>query len=126
MANGEKRYSDFTVADFWGLGKVVPFKPYRERTLGISMLALNSEKAKNFFEEFKDSLVYESRSYEEASYSNIQYYKSANPSPMRDRFRQDFPQLSWEELAGKYMQTSVKEKTLYCIKKFTPPFVIIC
>lgn len=125
MANGEKRFSDFTVADFWGLGKVVPFKPYKERTLGISMLALNSAKAKSLFEEFKDSLVYELRSYEEASYTNVQYYKSSNPSPMRDRFRQDFSLFTWDELAERYMQTSVKEKTLYCIKKFTPPHLLL-
>lgn len=120
-ANGEERYSDFTVADFWGLGKVAPFKPYRERTLGISMLALNSEKAIQLFDELKDEMVYELRSYKEASFSNTQYYKSAIPSPLRNQFRTDFAKMSWEELVDRYMQTSIKEKILYSIKKFTPP-----
>lgn len=120
-ANGEERYSDFTVADFWGLGKVAPFEPYQERTLGISMLALNSEKARRLFEDFKEEMVYEQRSYKEASFSNTQYYKSAVPSPVREEFRRDFVKMSWDELAVRYMKTSMKENVLYCIKRFTPP-----
>lgn len=125
MANGEERYSDFTVADFWGLGKVQPFKPYQERTLGISMLALNSAKARNLFEDFKDDIVYELRSYKEASFSNTQYYKSAVPSPLREQFRNDFAKMSWDELAVRYMKTSMKEKVLYAIKKYTPPHLLL-
>lgn len=91
QSNGKERYSDFTLADFWGLGKIAPFiHPYKERTLGVSMLALNSSKALAFFEEFKKDLNYELRSYKEASISNTQYYKSAIPSPYRDEFRNDF------------------------------------
>lgn len=120
-ANGEERYSDFTVADFWGLGKVQPFRPYKERTLGISMLALNSEKALRLFEEFKDEMVYELRTYKEASFSNTQYYKPAVASPRRDRFKADFAHMTWPELANKYMQMSAKEKVLYGIKRYTPP-----
>lgn len=80
-SNGEERYSDFTVADFWGLGKVEPFKANRERTYGISMLALNSEKAKSFFKEFADDIVYEKRSYKEASFSNPNTTNQQRPHP---------------------------------------------
>lgn len=120
-ANGEERYSDFTLADFWGLGKVAPFGQYKQRTLGISMLALNSGKAMDLFDEFKDDMVYEERSYKEASFSNTQYYKSAIPSPIRDEFRKDWLLMTWDELALKYMAFSTKEYILYGIKKFTPP-----
>lgn len=123
-ANGEERYSDFTLADFWGLGKVAPFGQYKQRTLGISMLALNSEKAEEFFEEFKEDIVYEERTYKEASFSNTQYYKSANPSPARENFRKDYTLLTWEELAQKYMMFSTKEYILYGIKKFTPHLLL--
>ena len=125
QANGERRYSDFTVADFWGLGKVAPFKPYKERTRGISMLALNSSKAKRLFEEFKDSLVYEMRSYEEASISNTQYYKPAIPSPSKAEFKKDYQNKSWDELAAKYMRFTPKEYVLYAVKKFTPPILLL-
>ena len=100
---------------------MAPFKPYQERTLGISMLALNSEKARQLFEFFKDEIVYEPRSYKEASFSNTQYYKSAVPSPLREQFRKDFAKMSWNELAERYMQTTFKEKVLYGIKRYAPP-----
>ena len=125
QANGEERYADFTVADFWGIGKVAPFKPYQERTKGISMLALNTDKARMLFEDFKDELVYELRSYKEASFTNTQYYRPAKPSPRREAFRQDFPRMSWESLATKYMQRTYKETVLYYIKKFTPPHLLL-
>lgn len=122
QSNGEKRYSDFTVADFWGLGKLAPFEyPYTERTKGISMLALNSEKARRFFKEFSDNLTYQLRSYEEACVSNTQYYKPAIPSPLREQFGKEWQQLSWGKLADKYMKMSAKELILYGIKRFTPP-----
>lgn len=120
-ANGEKRYADFTVADFWGLGKVKPFRQNSERTKGISMLALNSEKAKLLFEDVKDQLAYELRSYEEASFSNTQYYKPAVPSPRRDAFREEWKLLPWEQLNAKYFKYTKKEIVLYTIKKITPP-----
>lgn len=120
-SNGEVRYSDFTVADFWGLGKVQPFKQNNQRTLGISMLALNSDKARRLFKSFSNDLVFEKRTYKEASFSNTQYYKSAIESPYRNAFRIDYNVLSWEELASKYMRYSNKENVLRLIKKYTPP-----
>lgn len=125
QANGEERYSDFTLADFWGLGKVFPFTQYEQRTLGISMLALNSPKAKALFEEFKDFMIYEERTYKEASFTNTQYYKSAIASPEREFFRKSFATSTWEELAHKYMKYSAKEYILYIIKKFVPLHMLL-
>lgn len=120
-ANGEQRFSDFTVADFWGLGKVEPFNDYKQRTLGISMLALNSVKAKALFPDISVWLNCQKRSYKEASISNHQYYKSAVPSPRRNEFRDDYERMSWDALADKYMRFNKKDLVLYGIKKFTPP-----
>lgn len=121
QANGEERYSDFTVADFWGLGKVEPFKDNFQRPYGISMLALNSEKARSLFAEISGSLVYEKRSYKEASISNTQYYRSAKPSPRRGQFKKDMFDKSWDELIKDYLEYTTKEKILYGFKKITPP-----
>lgn len=125
QANGEERYADITVGDFWGLGKLAPFKDYKQRTLGISMLALNSEKAKAFFAEISGLLDYEERTYAEASCTNTQYYRSAKPSPYREQFRKEYPNATWDELFPKYMQMSNKEVVLYAIKKFTPPHLLL-
>ena len=124
-ANGEQRFSDFTVADFWGLGKVEPFNDYKQRTLGISMLALNSVKAKALFPDISVWLNCQKRSYKEASISNHQYYKSAVPSPRRNEFRDDYERMSWDALADKYMRFNKKDLVLYGIKKFTPPHLLL-
>lgn len=119
-ANGEERYSDITVADFWGLGRLKPFEDYKQRALGISMLALNNEKARNLFNRFSVKLVFEERTYREASLSNAQYYRSVKPSPLRDLFRSEYPDGSWDYLAGRYMRLTAKESLQYWLKKLMP------
>lgn len=120
-ANGLERFSDITVADFWGLGKIKPFPHWREYTLGISMLALNSEKANLFFEVFKDKLQYEKRSIEEASVSNHPYNHASVKSSMADLFWKEWQSLSWGSLNTKYFQMTKKEVILWYIKRFTSP-----
>lgn len=121
QGNGIKRYSDFTVADFWGLGKVEPFNDWRQRTRGISMLALNSDKAKSFFEEVKIMLNYEQRSIKEAYYSNHPYIHSAIKSPRAASFWAEWQTSDWEELTKKFLSMTAKDKLLYGVKRFTPP-----
>ncbi len=120
-ANGERRYADFTVADFWGLGKTAPFHHNMERPKGISMLAVNTGKANNIFKEIENSIVFEKRTYEEASLSNTQYYRPATPSINREEFRKESQNLTWKEITSKYLRLSHKETILYYFKKFTPP-----
>ena len=124
QSNGEKRFSDFTVADFWGLGKKEPFVKNLERSRGISMLALNTEKAKLLFDLVKKEFVYGQRSYAEASYSNTQYYKSAVPSKDKNKFWIDWNNNDWDYLT-KYMCFSRKGMLLYYVKKLTPPIVYL-
>lgn len=118
---GEERFSDITIADFWGLGKVKPFKQNRQRAYGISMLALNSDKGKDFLKNIRNEFIIEKRSYKEASYSNSQYYKSSTPSPLKDQFWNDWNTYNWDKLNIKYFHYNRKDLILYYIKKYTPP-----
>lgn len=124
QGNGMQRYADFTVADFWGLGKVKPFLQWQERTKGISMLALNSGKARDFFDLFKDDMVYELRSIEEACFSNHPYDHSTIKPPKAEAFWKEWQLLPWEELNRKYFRTSQKEQIMYYIKRFTSPYLL--
>lgn len=121
LGNGCQRYTDFTVADFWGVGKVKPFPKWRERTRGISMLALNTANAKSFFEKIKDKMEYELRSIEEAIFSNLPYTQSSVKSPRAEEFWGDWRTLTWEELTVKYFTMVGKDKILYNIKRMFPP-----
>ena len=121
QGNGAQRYTDFTVADFWGVGKVKPFRKWRERTKGVSMIALNTDNAQKFFEKMQDKLEYELRSIEEATFSNHPYDHSSVKSPRAEEFWLDWKKKSWEELTTKYFMMTRKDKILYNIKKIFPP-----
>lgn len=126
QANGPQRFADFTLGDFWGLGKLKPFNDDLQRPYGISMLALNTPKARALFEKVRHTMHCELRSYEEASVSNHQYHRCAVPSPQRSQFYGEWKEADWATLADKYMRMTAKEDVLWCIKRFTPPSVILC
>lgn len=121
---GKERYADITIADFWGLGKIQPFNKNEQRPYGISMLALNSNKGKDFLRFIQDDFIIEQRSYKEASISNTQYYESCKPPLLRDSFWEDWNTYAWETLNDKYLKYNKNELCLYYIKKFIPPFVL--
>ena len=62
-----QRVSDFTMADYWGLGKMGSFN--HPTINGISMLLVNNVKAYDLLQECQD-LFYEERSLEEAILGN--------------------------------------------------------
>ena len=59
------RVGDFTIGDFWGLGKQgVPFK--HDMTKGVSLLLINSDKGQTIMEQLGEDNFYVVRSLEEA------------------------------------------------------------
>lgn len=118
---GKFRYSDMTISDFWGIGKVMPFRKNTQRAYGISMLALNSEKGKHFLPHIQTYLFMEKRSYDEASFCNHQYYESSKPSLVRERFWRDWNLLDWEQLNNVYFQYTKRDKISFLVKKMLPP-----
>lgn len=120
-SNGVKRCADFTIADFWGIGRKTHFSHNIERNRGISLLALNSEKAKAAFNIFKDEIYSERRTVEEAIEGNWNYRNSANHNPETDFFWRDFEKAdSWESLLS-YFQPTTSEKFKLFIKRHFGP-----
>lgn len=79
-----ERVSDITIGDFWGLGQEKPFNhPY---TGSISLVLLNTEKGKNFFEKCKYKLFYEQRDVIEAIKGNAQLQRPTNKHTMQEQF----------------------------------------
>jgi coenzyme F420-reducing hydrogenase beta subunit len=63
------RVGDFTIGDFWGLGKQgVPFK--YDTTKGVSLLLVNSDKGRSIMKQFGDNDFYVSRTLKEATVRN--------------------------------------------------------
>ena len=63
------RDGDFTIGDFWGVGKQgVPFK--YDTTKGVSLLLVNSDKGRSIMKQFGDNDFYVSRTLKEATVRN--------------------------------------------------------
>lgn len=52
----EKRVTDFTIGDLWGIEKILP--NLKDDDKGESLLLVNSEKGKKIFEQVKDEMDY--------------------------------------------------------------------
>ncbi len=121
ISNGIKRNADFTIADFWGLGKKSPFNNEKEKVNGISLIAVNSIKAKSVLNHLHDSLFLEQRPLDEAVEGNINYTKSSVKHPDGIKFWQEFERdTNWENLLH-FFKPTLKEYILYLIKRYMGP-----
>ena len=78
----EKRCSDLTIGDFWGIGSEAPFhKPDRK----VSVIGVNSKRGFDFLNECK-SLVLEKRNWSEAVAGNSQLRAPLPKSSQYDLF----------------------------------------
>lgn len=94
-----QRVSDFTMADYWGLGLKSPFTHPTFR--GVSMLLVNTERARKMLEDCSD-LFYEERTLEEAIEGNHNLSHCSQRPTGRDTFIKDMECLGQKELIKKY------------------------
>lgn len=123
-SNGLQRESDFTIADFWGIGRKQKFEYENERKYGISLLALNSEKAKKLFESgIKNSVVSFPRPLQEAYEGNWNYKYSAKRNSKTPEFWKEFLCVSdWNELLH-FFQPTFSEKCKLIVKRYGGPTI---
>ena len=110
---GMERVGDLTLADFWGLGKSVPFSG--DASHGCSLVLVNTEKGRNLIQSVRDKLFLEERTLEEARQGNGQLRSPVQRPPMRDVFYR----MDWAEIAGKinYGNPSPLRKLLRSCKR---------
>lgn len=77
----ENRWADFTIGDFWGIGKEIPFN--HPKSQGVSAVCLNSIKARIIFQQLRETpgtIFVEERPIEEMLKGNpILLHKPAKP-----------------------------------------------
>lgn len=107
-----KRVSDITIGDFWGLGLKEPFNhPYSG---AISLVLINTEKGKNFFESTKHSLFYEERPTWEALSGNDQLNNPSKASVNRERFLSLYKEVGFDSAVENiYREFMKKEERAY-------------
>lgn len=87
------RVGDFTLSDFWGLGKDSSMDVGK----GASAVLINTEKAKAVFEELKKNIRYEQREVQEAIMGNGQLQHPSRRHPKYELFRELYPEMGLEK-----------------------------
>jgi F420H2 dehydrogenase subunit F len=95
------RISDITLADFWGIGKNIPFNHNTYK--GVNLLMINSEKGRNILHEIRNNCFLEERTLGEAKIKNRQITSPAIRPSGRDSVYKDFEALSFEKMEEKYL-----------------------
>lgn len=96
----EKRKSDITVADFWGINKV---RPEMNDEKGTSAILINTPKGKNLFNNIKENLEYTKEKMEDIKRYNSALIKSVPYNQRRDEFFADINKKEFEEVIKKYL-----------------------
>lgn len=96
----EKRVSDVTVADFWGIDNV---RPEINDDKGISVLLINSSKGKEIFENIKQYMDYTKESIDDVKKYNYSFVNSVSYNEKREEFFEDLDKKDFSELINKYL-----------------------
>ena len=101
---GLNRYSDITLADFWGVAKELPDM---DDDSGTSLVFVNSVNGHMIFDKIKDDMIYKETNLESAVKYNPAAIRSAKYNKDRDMFMKEIDNVSFDELTDKYCTKSV-------------------
>lgn len=97
---GYPRISDITLADLWGVEKI---KGIEDKNLGTSLVMINSEKGKEFFERVKAKIRCEQVPFDDATQGNPALTTPCPPpSVNREDFFKDIDTMSFLDACNKY------------------------
>lgn len=101
------RYSDITIADFWGIRNVLP--DFEEED-GASLVIVHTKKGGDFYESVKSSLVSQTVDTNLALKKNSVYDTSVKKPKERDSFYCDVNNLSFDKLRKKYVKINLSSE----------------
>lgn len=107
----EKRVSDITIGDFWGLGIT---KPFSEDAYKVSLALVNTEKGKRFFESCSSKLFVEKRDYAEAKEFNPQLNYPSKKHKDTDVFFEQYKNVGFLEAVK---ATSIPQEIKEAVKQ---------
>ncbi len=121
---GIERNSDVTIADFWGIGKQIPFGNKDEIEKGISCIIINTSKGNDIVEKSKDKMVIIERTIEEVLRGNQTMLKPCKRPNSRDSIYKDIDNLKYEEFRQKYLSPSRKMKLVKIWREYVPSSIV--
>lgn len=114
------RISDITIADFWDIGKFVPFRHSTRK--GISMVLVNNERGRALFKKCND-LISEERTLAEAIQCNYNLSFPSKRPIERDTFYNDLVNMKSQDLVNKYQLSPSFRDYLRPIKRMLQKFI---
>ena len=124
VAQGFPRCSDITIADFWGIGRKVPFGHKNEIEKGISMIIVNNRKVMPLFEEASETLYVVERTTSEAISGNKTAIQSSHRPKSRNTIYKDLQIMDYDEFRKKYMATTLKQKAVKIFREYLPASIV--
>lgn len=103
------RVSDITVADFWGIGKVMP---EIDDDKGTSLVMVHSEKGANILEVILDKVYVKEVDFAVVPKYNPSMVRSVAVPKNREKFWEELDHMSFDKLVKKYASPKVSLKGL--------------
>lgn len=111
---GLNRKSDITIADFWGIGKIMPsFSDGK----GISLVFVHDRKGEEAISAISDQMIFSETNAAKAIDGNMAGLEAAGQPKLADSFWRDVDAMSIEDLANKYAPIGVKGRIKSRIRK---------
>ena len=115
------RESDITLADFWGIQRLLP---EMDDDKGTSLIFVNSSKGQIMYEKIKNQILSREVDIQSAVLFNSAAIKSVGYNPNRDSFFEELDRLEFNKLVEKYctdtMLVRMKRKIYKTLKKVGP------
>lgn len=96
---GANRCSDITLADFWGIEKVLP---EMDDLYGTSLVILHTEKGIRLMEALQEQITAKEVGFQEAIVQNSPVVLACKPDKNRDRFMRELTEDNFENLVTRY------------------------
>lgn len=117
---GEKRNSDITIADFWGVGKIFPFGHKKEISNGISMIMANTPTGKDLVFRSSGKMILIQRHVGEVIISNQSILHSSKMPDSRHDFYKDLHIMDYDVFRKKYIKPDFKTILVKCMRENFP------
>lgn len=112
----QNRVGDITIGDFWGFDQSKPF-PVNANN-GMSVVLINTEKGKAFFNYTSDEFIFQKRELQEAVNGNPQLRKPSVKNRNYKRFQKLYKKYGFEKAATKTLSISkFLYKMVFAIRK---------
>ena len=111
---GVERYSDITLADFWGVDKTQKELYYES---GTSVVFVHSKKGQKLFEKISNEIQSQEVDFVDVVCGNPSYLFSAKENKNRKAFFENLEKMKFKKLTKKYCELAASQKIKRTIKK---------